>query len=127
MLEDQSIVIDELTKALHNKHDQDYEANFSYRLITAKGNVRYLFTKGKLIDDVSGFGISQDITSQKEAEQALLKSEQSFRLLAEHSEDIIIEHLPDGTVQYISPSVQKVLGYQPDEVLENQMMNFFKK
>ena len=125
MLDDQAVVIDELTKALHNRSDKNYEANFSYRLITAKGNVRYLFTKGKLIDDVSGFGISQDITQQKEAEQALLKSEQTFRLLAEHSEDIITEHLPDGTVQYISPSVQTVLGYQPEEILRSQVMNFF--
>ncbi|MBC7827491.1 MAG: response regulator [Chitinophagaceae bacterium] len=124
VLEDRPIVIEELTKALHNQSDKSYEANFSYRLITAKGNLRYVFTKGKLIDDVSGFGISQDITSQKEAEQALLKSEQTFRLLAEHSEDIITEHLPDGSVQYISPSVQKVLGYQPEEVLVNQIMNF---
>jgi PAS domain S-box-containing protein len=126
MLEDQPAVINELTKALHNRADKNYEANFSYRLITAKGNLRYLFTKGKLIDDVSGFGISQDITSQKEAEQALLKSEQTFRLLAEHSEDIITEHGPDGTVQYISPSVQTVLGYMPEEVLSNQIMNFLQ-
>ena len=125
-VEDQATVIDELTRALHNKHDKDYEANFSYRLITAKGNLRHLFTKGKLIDDVSGFGISQDVTSQKEAEQALLKSEQSFRLLAEHSQDIITEHQPDGRVQYISPSVQKVLGYQPEEVLGSQIMNFIE-
>lgn len=124
MFEDQSVVIEELTRALHNRNDKSYEANFSYRLITAKGNLRYLFTKGKLIDDVSGFGISQDVTAQKEAEQALLKSEQTFRLLAEYSEDIITEHLPDGTVQYISPSVQKVLGYLPEEVLSNQILNF---
>ena len=126
MVEDQAVVIEELTKALYNRSNKNYEANFSYRLITEKGNVRYLFTKGKLIDDTSGFGISQDITQQKEAEQALLKSEQSFRLLAEHSEDIITEHLPDGTVQYISPSVQTVLGYQPEEILRSQVMNFFQ-
>ena len=124
MAEDRSVVSDELTRALHKQADKNYESNFSYRLITAKGNLRYLFTKGKIIDDVSSFGIAQDITSQKKAEQALLKSEQSFRLLAEHSEDIITEHLPDGSVQYISPSVQKVLGYQPEEVLGNQAMNF---
>jgi len=124
MPEDHAVVIDELTKAIQNKSDKNYEANFSYRLITANGNQRYLFTKGKIIDDVSGFGISQDITFQKEAEQAFLKSEQTFRLLAEHSEDIITEHLPDGTIQYISPSVENVLGYQPEEVLGNQIMNF---
>lgn len=126
LLEDQSTVIEELTTALHNRNDKNYEANFSYRLVTAKGNLRYLFTKGKLIDDVSGFGISQDITAQKEAEKALLKSEQTFRLLAEYSEDIITEHLPDGTVQYISPSVEKVLGYLPEEVLSNQILNFLE-
>ena len=124
MPEDHPIVIDELSKALHNKADRNYEAKFSYRLITAKGNLRYLFTKGKITDDTSGFGISQDITSQKEAEQTILKSEQTFRLLAEHSEDIIIEHLADGTVQYISPSVQKVLGYQPEEIVGDRIMNF---
>lgn len=124
MPEDQAVVRKELKKALHHKADKKYEANFSYRLITAKGNLRHLFTKGKLTDDVSGFGISQDITSQKEAERALLKSEQTFRLLAEHSEDIITEHLPDGTVQYISPSVQKVLGYRPEEVVGSQILKF---
>jgi PAS domain S-box-containing protein len=122
--EDQTVVIDELTKALHNKTDKEYEAKFSYRLITAKGNLRYLFTKGKIIDDTSGFGISQDVTPQKEAEKAILKSEQTFRLLAEHSEDIIMEHLADGTVQYISPSVQKVLGYPPEEILGTKIISF---
>src|SRR5690606_212834 len=62
-------------------------------------------------------GIGQDITAMKEAELKLQESEQKFRLLAEHSEDIITKHLPNGRITYISPSVEKVLGYKPDEVI----------
>jgi PAS domain S-box-containing protein len=54
----------------------------------------------------------------------LLQSEERFRLLAEHSEDIISEHSPDGTVIYISPSVKKVLGFDRREVIGKQIMEF---
>jgi PAS domain S-box-containing protein len=122
--EDTSLVQAEFKKTQENKEDKNYEAEFSFRIITAKGNLRYLCTRGRMIDVENAFGISQDITKQKETELAILTSEQTFRLLAEHSEDIISEHLPDGTIQYISSSVQKVLGYLPEEVLGNQLKNY---
>ncbi|RYF99580.1 MAG: PAS domain S-box protein, partial [Chitinophagaceae bacterium] len=114
--EDQNMFISEISKALQNKHIKDYEAQFSIRVYTRTKKLRYLYIKGKVVDDTNGFGIAQDITAQKEAEQALLNSEQKFRLLAEHSEDIITVNLPDGTIQYASPSVKKVLGYPSKEV-----------
>ncbi|MEP7258672.1 MAG: response regulator [Flavitalea sp.] len=62
--------------------------------------------------------------SKKETEQALFNSEQKFRLLAEHSEDIITEHLPDGTILYSSPSMQKVLGYKNEEIAGKNILDF---
>jgi PAS domain S-box-containing protein len=121
--EDQNLFISEISKALQNKH-KDYEAQFSIRVYTKTQKLRYLFIKGKVVDDTNGFGIAQDITSQKEAEQALLDSEQKFRLLAQHSEDIITENLPDGTILYASPSVKKVLGYLPSEVEGNDILAY---
>ncbi len=96
----------------------------------AKTKNKFLWTEWEFIslqDDDGNVseiqGIGLDVTdkilaeeSKKEAEKALLDSEQKFRLLAEHSEDIISEHLPDGTVLYISPSVQKVLGFTREEI-----------
>ncbi len=37
-------------------------------------------------------------------------------MLAEHAEDIISVSNPDGVFQYVSPSVQKALGYSREEM-----------
>lgn len=54
------------------------------------------------------------------ATQTLLSdSEKQFRLIAEHSNDLIIIFQPDFQFRYISPSVKKMLGYDPIH-LENK-------
>ncbi|HTL08464.1 MAG TPA: PAS domain S-box protein, partial [Chitinophagaceae bacterium] len=122
--EDVFIVAAETEKILRNKDTAGYESAFSYRITTRQGQVRYLFTKGKKMNEQFRFGIAQDITTLKESEQALLKSEQQYRLLAEHSEDIISVHSATAVTEYISPSVQTVLGYTPEEVAGKNMMEF---
>ena len=115
--EDFNQVAEELAKAIQNKDTAGYECFFSCRIITKQGWMRYLSVKGKMLDEQMEFGIAQDVTFQKEAENALLNSEQKFRLLAENSEDIISVHAIDGTIWYLSPSVTTVLGYEVDEVI----------
>jgi PAS domain S-box-containing protein len=115
--EDFALVSQEFSKAMRNKESIGYETSFSCRIITKQGWMRYLSVKGKITDEQGSFGIAQDITSQKESENALLNSEQKFRLLAENSEDIISVHALDGTIWYLSPSVTTVLGYDVDEVI----------
>ena len=45
--------------------------------------------------------------------EQLALSEHHYRQLAELASDIISRHAPDGTVLYVSPSLQTVLGYDP--------------
>jgi PAS domain S-box-containing protein len=122
--EDLLTVQEKFTEAIRNRENRDFETSFSCRVITKKGWMRYLFIKGKVVNDLGGFGIAQDVTAQKEAENALVSSEQKFRLLAEHSEDIISVHAADGTIWYVSPSVAYVLGYEVDEVIGRSIMDY---
>jgi PAS domain S-box-containing protein len=44
-------------------------------------------------------------------------SERRFHALTENALDIVMVTGPDGTIRYLSPSVERVLGYTPEEVL----------
>ncbi len=59
----------------------------------------------------------QDITRRKAVERALQESETRFRALTEESYDVITMFGADGMLQYISPSVTRVLGYDPEELI----------
>ncbi len=45
-------------------------------------------------------------------------SAEYFRALIEHAPDIITILDGDGTIRYASPSVQRVLGYEPEELMD---------
>ncbi len=44
-------------------------------------------------------------------------SDRRFRVLIEHSTEAIALLTPEGTVTYASPSIERVLGYTPQEFM----------
>ena len=46
-----------------------------------------------------------------------LDSDQHFRALIEHSRDAIALITPEGTVTYASPSIERIMGYTPQEFI----------
>lgn len=47
----------------------------------------------------------------------LLQSERRFRSVVQNSSDVVTVVGPDATVRYVSPSVERVFGYKPAELL----------
>lgn len=58
-------------------------------------------------------GVTGDISTQKQAQADLQASEARFRSLVQNASDVIVVLGADGLVSYASPSVQRVLGYEP--------------
>lgn len=61
-------------------------------------------------------GVGQDVSARKEAEAELRRQEKQYRLLAEHVTDVVAHIGPDAHVRYVSPSVESMLGYEPEEL-----------
>ena len=61
--------------------------------------------------------IARDITEQKHAEAAVKASEERFRMLIENASDIITVADSQNILRFVSPSVKRTLGYEPDQLL----------
>lgn len=61
------------------------------------------------------FVSANNITSQKEAERLLILSEKRYKALVEHGLDAVVVLTEDGKPLYVSPAVEKILGYNKEE------------
>lgn len=97
-------------------------AALDYRIIFSDGTIHFIWGDGEAVfDDENRFlylaGSAQDITERKLAEEALRQSEEKFRALVESTSDWIWEVDRDGTYTYVSPQVEELLGYKPEEIV----------
>ena len=60
--------------------------------------------------------------SERKAAEALRISEHRLRLLADSARDVIWNMVPEGTITYISPSVEAVRGYTPAEAMQQTIV-----
>ncbi|PLR87160.1 PAS domain S-box protein [Bacillus sp. V33-4] len=97
------------------------EYKIAKRYITKTGQTVHGHTRASLItDDKSGerYILWQifDVTEQVLVETVRRKSEKKYRLIAEHSSDMIVVHRVDSSYLYVSPSMETILGYKPHDV-----------
>nr|WP_231977980.1 bifunctional diguanylate cyclase/phosphodiesterase [Pseudomonas reinekei] len=64
-------------------------------------------------------GVAKDVTEQIEASESLRDSEQRYRMLAESISDVIFSTDSRMSLNYVSPSVQAVLGYDAEWIFQN--------
>jgi PAS domain S-box-containing protein len=86
------------------------------------GSIRYIETNAKPVLDEGGNlagirGMNRDVTARVRAEQSLEREKARFQALIENASDIITVMSADRVINYISPSVELVMGYKPEEVV----------
>lgn len=112
---------------LDRKGDAIYGAVYSQSVYNGQG--AYLWGKASPLYDKEGSVVGaietiRDVTSLRFANEALRESENKYRQLVEEINDVIYEVDRDGMVKYISPSIQGIVGYTPEQIINNHFMVF---
>jgi PAS domain S-box-containing protein len=99
------------------------------RYIRKGGEVVWVSVGVKIMRDEAGMPLRtvtvvQDITGRKRAEEELKRSEARFRSLVQNTSDIITVVNAEGDVSYVSPAVEWVLGYRPEEMVGKSAFGF---
>ncbi len=100
-----------------------------YRLMARDGRVVWVRDEAVPVKDEGGRptwwqGVLLDITERKLAEEELRCSEERFRSLVQNNSDIITVVDAEGTIRYVSPAVERVLGYAPEEMVGQSAFDY---
>jgi len=101
-----------------------------YRLRHKSGAWVWVLSRGKVVRwDERGrplrfAGTLLNISDRKQAEEALHQSEARLRLITDHMTDLIIMTDRDMKIQYISPSIKPLTGYDVSDRTERSIMEF---
>jgi PAS domain S-box-containing protein len=93
-----------------------------YRFKCKNGQYRWFADHFKVIKDHNGKplfsgGIVRDITENKQAEEALIRSEKRFRTLAENFPDIISRFDRQNRHIYVNPAAEEPYGHSQEEII----------
>lgn len=66
----------------------------------------------------------EDITEKRKTEELLEERERKFRTLIENATDIISMFDKEGKIIYISPSVERILGYRNEDVTGQSIFDY---
>ena len=105
--------------------DQDGPSFCEGRIITKTGKVRDVTSRIGIFPG-TGQGITSiiDITESKQAEEALRESREMYQELVENINDVIFSIDLQGIFTYVSPIIERLYGYHPDEVIGQHFKKF---
>lgn len=103
-----------------------------FRIIRPDGSIRWIRSRNYPIRDSNGkvyriAGTNEDITEKRVTEKKLRQSEEKFQDLFNNIEDLYYRADLEGRLLLASPALEKITGYEPEDVLGKRIDEVFYK
>ena len=98
------------------------ESRYNLKIVTKDKKVKWVDVAISVIEfegQIASLAVSTDITKVVETQQALKKNEAKYKSLIENlrHEYFFYRYNAEGIFEYVSPSVEYILGYQPKDFI----------
>ncbi|MGO4569501.1 PAS domain S-box protein [Rhizobium sp. 2YAF20] len=92
------------------------------QVVLPNGQTRWMAWTNRALTDADGrvtaiHSVGRDIDERVTAERRLKESEARYRLLADHSTDMVFQLDLNLVRRYVSPACREILGYEPEELI----------
>lgn len=95
------------------------------RLLKSKNMLEHKVRLRTMELSIVNASLKIEIEEHRQAQEALRKSEEQYRILIENIPDILYRTDTKGTILFISPSCEDISGYTVEEAIGRQMTELF--
>lgn len=118
-----------VTNKIASLNQKNRSITYEHRVIDDNGNIRWQqWNDHMIIDENDNFieyqSVGRDITERKIMEEKLKQREEYVNALMKNASDIISIHDENGIINFLSPNVENLLGYTPQELLGENLFKF---
>jgi PAS domain S-box-containing protein len=117
-------------RALARMRGESVSSQYEVKLRRKDGKVFDAEVISRAIEVQGTSGIQvwlKDVTKRKRAEEKLRESEEKYRSLVENIPDVTWSADSDGNTSFISPHVEKIWGYAPEEIYQGGSRLFLER
>ncbi len=120
---------DTFAKAAEDAIERNIPFDVELKIVSGKGDERWIRATGEPEYNDEGvcvrfYGISQNVTDRRQAEENLELNERRFKALVQDGMDMIAILDEEANYKYVSPASTKVLGMPPDFFGGKNVFNF---
>ncbi len=125
--DDSKMIAKNLQEAITST-DPEYLGHAETRVFRDNGDITYVIVHFKVLKDqfenpLTVYGINQDITERKKAEETLKESEENFRSMFENNSAAMAIIEPDTTMSMVNDEYCKLSGYSKQETIGSSWTN----
>ncbi|RQV97783.1 PAS domain S-box protein, partial [bacterium] len=126
--DDAGLIAEEMQKAMTTT-DPNFCRKSEHRIVYADGGFGYISVNYFVKRDAHGktigtYGVNQDITERKQAEEALLESEERYRAVVENSQIGILISGEDFKITFANYRLCQLLGCQKKDIIGHDFRDF---